>query len=109
MDTAGRYRCVRCSSEAVARRRRRVKEILVRDTGGKCGLCGYGRYQGALHFHHVERSEKSFAVSHDGNTRSLAKIRAEIRKCVLLCGNCHAEVEAGVTALPFAAADRSLI
>lgn len=40
MDTAGRYRCVRCSSEAVARRRRRVKEILVRNTGGKCGSAG---------------------------------------------------------------------
>ncbi|HVP02814.1 MAG TPA: hypothetical protein VMT10_09610 [Solirubrobacteraceae bacterium] len=27
-------------------------------------------------------------------------MRAEARKCVLLCANCHAEVEAGETALP---------
>jgi hypothetical protein len=28
-------------------------------------------------------------------TRSLAILREEARKCVLLCANCHAEVEAG--------------
>jgi hypothetical protein len=28
------------------------------------------------------------------------KARAEAQKCVLLCANCHAEVEAGVLGLP---------
>jgi hypothetical protein len=30
----------------------------------------------------------------------LARCRAEIRKCVLLCANCHAEVEGGFATLP---------
>jgi hypothetical protein len=33
-------------------------------------------------------------------TRALDAARAEARKCVLLCSNCHAEVEAGAVQLP---------
>jgi IS30 family transposase len=29
-------------------------------------------------------------------TRSIAEVRAEVAKCVLLCANCHAEVEGGI-------------
>jgi transposase len=100
LETSGQYRCVKCNSEAVSRRRRRVKETLVQEAGGHCGVCGYDRYQGALEFHHRERGEKSYALGHDGGTRSLARLREEARKCILLCANCHAEVEAGLVALP---------
>jgi len=92
----GYYRCAQCRSEDVARRRRRVKQILVDEAGGACFLCGYDRYVGALQFHHLEPSAKAFSLSHGGVTRSLELARAEARKCVLLCSNCHAEVEAGI-------------
>jgi hypothetical protein len=39
-------------------------------------------------------------------TRALAKAREEAAKCVLLCANCHAEVEAGIAQLPLRSADR---
>jgi 5-methylcytosine-specific restriction endonuclease McrA len=94
--STGGYRCLKCRAAAVARRRRRIKEILVSDAGGACALCGYDRCVGALHFHHVRPLEKAFALSHRGVARSLAKARAEARKCVLLCSNCHAEVELGI-------------
>ena len=42
---------------------------------------------------------KRFAVSHAGTTGSLRSRREEARKCVLLCANCHAEVEAGLVLL----------
>jgi transposase len=93
------YRCGRCNSESVAARRRRVKEILVREAGGSCLLCGFSQYIGALQFHHVDPAAKAFAVSRQGVTRSLAKAREEAQKCVLLCANCHAMVEAGVLLL----------
>ncbi len=93
----GRTRCLCCRSEAVSRRRRRVKRILVAEAGGRCRLCGYDRCPEALEFHHVDRSSKDFALSAAGVTRSLARARQEARKCVLLCANCHAEVEAGVS------------
>ena len=96
----GGYRCRKCASESVARRRRRIKQILVAEAGGCCVICGYERHGGALQFHHVDPGRKSFSVAAEGVTRSLEVARAEAGKCVLLCANCHAEVEAGVSALP---------
>ena len=56
-------------------------------------LCGYAECHAALQFHHVDPSQKSFALSREGVTRSLAQAREEAAKCVLLCANCHAKVE----------------
>lgn len=94
------YRCLRCRVEYVARRRRKVKAILVAEAGGACVLCGYDKVASALHFHHVDPSSKAFNIAYRGSARSLERAREEARKCVLLCGNCHAEVEAGVATLP---------
>jgi transposase-like protein len=96
MERRGHYRCRRCRSEAVTRRRRKVKDILVREAGGSCRICGYDRYQGALEFHHLDPREKDFGLSTLGVTRSIARAREEARKCILVCANCHAEVEAGL-------------
>jgi transposase len=95
----GGYRCSRCSSDAVFRRRRLIKVTLVREAGGACALCGYSRCLSALEFHHVTPADKRFSLSQRGVTRSIERARAEARKCVLLCANCHAEVEAGVAGL----------
>jgi transposase len=95
-------RCVLCRRQRVADHRRRVKAVLVAEAGGRCRLCGYDRYVGALHFHHNAPGEKAFGLALRGAARSLERSRAEARKCTLLCANCHAEVEAGVARLPFA-------
>lgn len=95
----GRSRCARCSSEAVHRRRQNVKRTLVEEAGGCCALCGYARYQGALQFHHLDPALKEFGLSGRGVTRALDAARAEAGKCVLLCANCHAEVEAGTASV----------
>jgi transposase len=94
----GRFRCGQCRVEAVAKRRRSLKRILVEEAGGGCLLCGYSRCDRALEFHHLDPKAKQFQIT--SHTRSLAKLRAEASKCVLLCSNCHAEVEAGITAVP---------
>lgn len=93
------YRCAACRSAAVSRRRRDVKRTLLRDAGGACALCGYHRCVSALHFHHVDPSTKRFGLGSFGVARSLAEAREEAKKCVLLCANCHAEVESGVVAV----------
>jgi hypothetical protein len=80
--------------------RRRLKRKLVERSGGRCVLCGYDRHPAALHFHHVDPATKEFILSRHGATRSFAEAAAEADKCVLLCGNCHAEVEAGHIDLP---------
>lgn len=84
--------------QAVAKRRRRVKEMAIEYKGGKCLLCGYCKYVGALELHHVN-GKKEFGIADKGYTRSWEKIRAEIQKCVLLCANCHREVEGGVVSV----------
>jgi hypothetical protein len=83
----------------VTARRRRVKRALVEEAGGRCVLCGYDRFPGALQFHHVDPATKSFALSVQGVARSLEKARAEAAKCVLICANCHAEVEGGLATI----------
>lgn len=99
LKRSGGFRCAKCSGEAVTRRRRRVKQTLVDEAGGECVFCGYRRCVAALEFHHVRPADKRFSMSARGVARSMAKARAEARKCVLLCANCHAEVEAGMIRL----------
>ncbi|HEX8101791.1 MAG TPA: hypothetical protein VF533_04205 [Solirubrobacteraceae bacterium] len=99
-SAGGRWRCRQCRIDAVSRRRRRVKEILIAEAGGCCAICGYARFAGALQFHHRDPADKSFALSTRGVARSLASARSEAGKCVLLCANCHAEVEGGVATIP---------
>jgi hypothetical protein len=77
-----------------------MKEALVAEAGGACEVCGYSRCLGALQFHHIDPAAKRYALAGRGITRSLAEAREEAKKCVLLCSNCHAEVEAGVRQLP---------
>jgi len=76
-----------------------IKQRLVGYKGGKCAVCGYGKYIGALVFHHRDPTKKDFPVG--GNcSLSLKKLIPEVDKCVLLCINCHREVHAGFTELP---------
>jgi len=99
VDKRGSYRCRRCRAEAVVRRRRKVKLILVAEAGGRCAICGYDRHVAALEFHHLDPNTKEFGLAQRG-AHSIDRLRAEIGKCVLLCSNCHAEVEAGFVEPP---------
>ena len=70
----------------------RIVEILAgSDRELKCELCGYKSNLSALQFHHVDPSEKDYAIS---EMKSLAfeKVRDEINKCAVLCANCHTEI-----------------
>ena len=99
IEGRGSYRCARCRSDAVMRRRRKAKAILVREAGGVCVRCGYSRCLDALQLHHRDPRLKSFSISEGGLTRALSLLRAEAAKCDLLCANCHAEVEAGMVSI----------
>ena len=90
------HRCEQCRKDRVVDRRRKIKAMLVDEAGGCCALCGYDRYFGALQFHHLDPATKAFSLGVRGIARSLERCREEARKCVLLCANCHAEVEAGI-------------
>jgi hypothetical protein len=87
----------------VTRWRQRAKRLLVEEAGGACVACGYDRCVAALQFHHPDRTAKRFALGGRGLARSIEELRAEAARCVLLCANCHAEVEAGVRRLAYTA------
>ena len=82
---------------AVAKRRKVLKEKSVQYKGGKCELCGYEKCIEALDFHHKDPKTKKFGISHKGYTRSWQDVQGELDKCVLVCANCHREIEAGVS------------
>jgi hypothetical protein len=86
--------------KAVAKRRRRLKEMVVEYKGGKCTICGYKRCVSAFDLHHADDSKKKFGLSQRGLTRSWKMIREEADKCILVCANCHREIHANFVQPP---------
>jgi len=84
---------------AVTKRRKVLRQKAIEYKAGKCKICGYNKCQGALEFHHF-KNHKNFGISQKGYTRSWEKVKKELNLCILLCANCHREVELGVTQLP---------
>jgi hypothetical protein len=88
-----------CQSRATPGQRRELKEWMVDYKGGACVLCGYRRHTRALTFHHVDPMLKRFNIAPAQN-RSLEALRDELDRCILLCANCHDEIEDGSTDVP---------
>lgn len=53
-----------------------------------CRLCGYKKCGAALHFNHLSQDQKKINVS---KCRTFESVKKEMRKCEILCANCHAE------------------
>lgn len=78
--------------EYVNRRRRKIKTMALEYKGGKCQLCGYDKCRRALGFHHLNPKTKKFTIG-TGHSRSWKRVKEELDKCILVCANCHAELE----------------
>lgn len=55
-----------------------------------CKFCGYKENVLALQFDHINPKEKSFSLSQGYRSKGMDKLKKEIRKCQVLCANCHA-------------------
>jgi len=86
--------------KAVIARRRKVKRMAVELMGGSCQICGYDKHPGVLEFHHLDASTKLFGISGSGLTRGWSTVLLELEKCVMVCANCHREIEMGITPAP---------
>lgn len=75
--------------------RRATKQRMVEAMGGKCQCCGYSRCIAALDFHHLDPNEKE-----SDRPAAWEKIAIKLRKCVLVCANCHREIHAGERSVP---------
>ena len=92
--------CKQCATKQSMTRMKNFKIKCVEYKGGKCVVCGYKKYIGALEFHHLDRTQKSFNIS---NLRSYTfdqTVIDELDKCALVCANCHREVEAEIVVIP---------
>jgi len=73
--------------ERIKKNRDELKKLL----GGECSICGYKKCFAALDFHH-NSGEKEGNLSYIIKDSSKQKSLKEIKKCILLCGNCHREL-----------------
>ena len=78
-------RCGACNTKI---RRFRAKAAAIKYLGGKCQKCGWHGNQAAIQFHHKNPDEKDFIIGNVAN-KSWDSIKKEMRKCILLCANCH--------------------
>jgi len=72
--------------------KRRTKQRYVNSKGGKCGKCSYLKSLSALVFHHRDPGNKVFGLTEKPRSIHNKKLQEELRKCDLLCLNCHAEL-----------------
>ena len=72
-------------------RRQNTSRELKESRGGKCESCGFDKSLPALDWHHVNPAEKDFTISARRGI-NIEALREEIKKCVLVCKNCHAMI-----------------
>ncbi len=88
-------------SEKTKQWRKRTKSRMVEAMGGGCCICGYRRCLSALALHHINPKEKDFGFGRVmAHIISWSRIVVEIRKCILVCHNCHSEIHEGVVCVP---------
>ena len=76
-----------CSSCRAAVRRWQNRRQMVSLLGGKCTKCGIDDID-VLTFHHCT-GKKSFNLSNNWQSLSINSLTEEVKKCQLLCFNCH--------------------
>lgn len=80
--------CKQCAKEREAKRyNKQAEELSLLKT--QCAKCG-NKKKYLLEFHHRDPNEKEFTIAH-WRKRSLNCLLDEVKKCDLLCKNCHAE------------------
>jgi len=67
------------------------QEFLLKYKKGKCcANCGWKEHPEILQFHHKDKEMKKFTIGNLSATkRRSPEFEAEVKKCILLCPNCH--------------------
>lgn len=83
--------------DSIKKWRKEIKKQLVKAFGGKCCVCGYDKSMSSLSFHHLDPDKKDFIIS---SSVSWKRTVEEVKKCVLVCLNCHSEIHHDGLKLP---------
>ena len=63
-------------------------------TGQSCVVCGEDSSE-CIDLHHVDPSVKEGTISQMINRWSWDRIQEEIKKCIIVCSNCHRKIHSG--------------
>ena len=89
------------NSKKIKRWRIKTKKRMIQELGGRCCICGYDKCRDSLTFHHLDPKTKKFGFGKlMTQIRSWEIIARELEKCVLVCQNCHSELNAGLAKVP---------
>mgnify|MGYP001015714682 CR=1 FL=1 len=83
--------CKQCLYLAQRERWKDRKRKAVELMGGKCSSCGYKKSLAALDFHHLNPEIKDLDWG-KMKLRKWSTVVEELKKCILVCSNCHREI-----------------
>lgn len=101
-----RWKCKKCLYLTSKNYLYELKIKCITYKGGKCEHCGYDKSPRAMHFHHIDPTQKDFSISdrnpntNKNGTKKWESIKTELNKCLLLCSNCHFELHEQLDAEP---------
>jgi hypothetical protein len=78
-------------------RRQKYKSSVINFISGGCQICSYSRCFRNIFFHHLK--DKKFPLDERHFQYAFKTILIEIRKCVIVCHNCHGEIHDGLIPL----------
>lgn len=94
--------CRTCDNDSKSERHREVMKKVRAYFGNKCLICSFDRYQSSLALHHIDPKTKKAEAKQFRNW-SWFKILKEIKKCALICNNCHGAIHSGELTFDFSA------
>ena len=74
--------------------KKEVYQLLMTEAANGCVKCGEKDFR-CLQFNHIDRNTKVAAISTmTSNNRPLSLIKEELKKCEVVCANCHMKITA---------------
>jgi len=87
-------RCGSCSKRRFGEKEREERASIKESFGNRCLVCGYDRCLAALHFHHKHGRQGMWKkLFKKKGSVQLRELKAHPERFVLLCANCHIELE----------------
>lgn len=79
--------------KAAEQRKRILAFVESRKQGKSCTTCGFSDSR-CLQFHHLDPNEKELEIAVLAHQGSMKKLIYELKKCIILCANCHRKLHA---------------
>lgn len=87
---------IRCPLCYFQKRKKEVIQRIDDIVGLECWLCGYNKTRRNLCFHHMNEQTKLFQLTTRETMLKWERVLAEMKKCILVCANCHGEIHEGI-------------